>query len=38
VLVLTARRGDVRVPALGHPAACKLHLTLVEGRLQLEQK
>jgi hypothetical protein len=38
VLVLTARRGDIRVPALGHPAAGKLHATLIKRRIQLEEE
>jgi hypothetical protein len=31
-------RRDVRVPALGHPAARELHVALVERRLELQQE
>ncbi len=37
VLELLARRGDVRMPALGHPPPRQLHLALVEGRLDLQR-
>ena len=38
VLVLAARRRDVRMPALGHPAASELDVPLVERRLELQQE
>ncbi len=38
VLELLARRGDVGVPALGHPPARKLHVALVKRRLDLQEE
>ena len=38
MLVLSPGRGDVRVPALGHPPARELHIALVEGSLELQQQ
>ncbi len=38
VLVAAAGRGDVWMPALGHPPAGQLHRSLVERWLELEQE
>ena len=38
MLVAAPGRGDVRMPALGHPPACQLDGTLIERRLQLEEQ
>ena len=38
MLVLSAGRSDVGVPALGHPAARELDFTGVERRLELQQE
>ncbi len=38
MLVLSPRRGDVGVPALGHPPARELHIARVEGSLELQQQ
>jgi hypothetical protein len=38
VLVAASGRGNVRVPALGHPAPGQLHRALVERGLELEQQ
>ena len=38
MLVLLARRRDVRVPALGEPAAGELDVALVERRLDLQEE
>src|SRR5271167_3369183 len=38
VLELAPLGGDIRMPALGHPAASELHVALVKRRLELEQE
>ena len=38
MLVLAARRRDVRMPALGHPAASKLDVPFFEWSIELQQE
>ena len=38
VLVLAPLRSEIGMPPLGHPAPRELHVALVKGRLELQQK